>query len=158
MMRWVLLLLLLWAPLEAQVIVDLETKAYVENTAQAKHIVARIREYVTLMGLDGWRIYVQMRDVNTVDSGITASTSAQPQYRTAHISFYLRAFSKLAPMHQEEAYRHELFHLLLWPVGRPLSSRFKPGSEAYGFMMMLREGVVTNLARMKVWETHEPRR
>jgi len=157
-MRWVLLALLLFcSPLRAQVIVDVETKAYVENTVQARHIVARMKEYIGLMGLDGWRIYIQFRDINTTDSGITASTGAQPEYRTANIYFYLSAFLKLAPMHQEEAYRHELFHLLVWPVGHPLSDRFKPGSEAYKFMMMLREGVVTNLARMKVWDTHEPR-
>ena len=155
MWKLALILALATTNAEAQVVVDTSTEAYQDNLAQSIEIVAHIQQYVTLMSLEGWRIYLRMELENPRNEGVTASTSAHPEYRTAQMIFYLTAFRRASNSQQHEIYRHELFHLLLWPIGEVVSNRYCCQGEMFALMMRLREGVATNLARMKVWNRYE---
>jgi len=134
-----LLLLLFTSPATAQVILDGTTEAYSDRTATAEYMAARLNYYSKVMGLDHWRIYVSIEYELEEDPGTTATTYAAPEYLSGQITFYMDAFLNQLPEVQEEIYRHELFHLLLWPIGNTLAMRFCCSGEPWNIMLMLRE-------------------
>lgn len=118
-------------------------------TAAEKRFNKLVSAYGAMMGLDGWRINVQVYAIDGPDvEKDGASCYAEPEYRTARLRFNTAHI----PEEQEARFvRHELAHCLTWELASCAEALASTKAEAE-WVRSLHERLATAIETMPIWD------
>jgi hypothetical protein len=109
-----------------------------------RHVRALVAAWQIRLGLTGWTVRVEFGpDAEEAE----ASCLAQPEYRTAVLTFDL---TKLRAADVERTVAHELIHCLVWPLANAANALAKGDRAAEEWVRTEEEALTTALEHLLV--------
>jgi len=145
-------LLLFPAPaIGQQVFIDMDSELYAADSLLADSLARTTHRLAYQLGLAEWRIFIHFGTLDKDGLDILASTSANPIYRTAHITIDLPDLKTLTHWSREETLRHELLHIVLWEYVSYIQLFGPQDSSLRQLLRNMTEKITTHLTRMPLW-------